>query len=53
MMPMDEAEMRADSDLRALMEAQRVKKDKTRLKAAMELAKKQRAMLDDMEEDHG
>lgn len=39
----------AESDLRALVEAQKVRADKGRLKAAMAMAKKQMAALKSVE----
>lgn len=40
-MAAQEAEWRAESDLRTLMEAEKIEKDPKRLKAAQALAKKQ------------
>lgn len=40
-----EAEWRAEDDLRTLMNAERIKKDKQRYSKAMEIAKKQHADL--------
>lgn len=45
----DDEDYKAESDLRALVDAQKVKGDKGRLKAAMAVAKKQMAALKNVE----
>jgi hypothetical protein len=44
-----ESEFRAESDLRTLMEAQRIQKDKARLARAMKMARKKKAELDSLD----
>ncbi|HUU25590.1 MAG TPA: hypothetical protein VMW68_08530 [Methyloceanibacter sp.] len=49
-MPMeDEDDFRAEGDLRHLIEAEKIKADKDRLKAAMAKAKEQREALEKVE----
>lgn len=45
---MDEKKYHAESDMRTLVEAARIKKDKARSQAAMLAAKEQRKALDDV-----
>jgi len=46
----DEKGWQAESDLRHLIEAEKIKKDKDRLKAAMAKAKEQREALEQVQE---
>lgn len=48
-MDKQEKEWRADSDLRTLIEAEKIKKDKARYAAAMKMHKEQLAALQNLE----
>lgn len=50
-MAKQEKEWRADSDLRTLIEAEKIKKDKPRYNAAMKIHKDMMAALEKIEED--
>jgi len=50
-MAKQEKEWRADSDLRTLIEAEKIKKDKPRYTAAMKVHKDMMAAMEKIEED--
>lgn len=47
----DEARFQAESDVRSLVEAEKIKRNKNRMAAAMKMAKEQRAALDKVKGD--
>jgi len=46
--PVEEKKWRAESDLRTLIEAEKVKRDKARLKAAMDIKREMKRDLDNL-----